>query len=72
MDGFLNKILSSGRTLLADTKAPKRTKKPLPSVTPTDEDPHKVFVRRTIEEKPKAKEVVEEIKKFIKSEEELV
>ena len=76
MSDYLKDILSSGKRILADTKQPRKTevktadgkKKPVPAMdTPTESDPHKNFIKRTIQEKPKQKAVVEEIKKFIKS-----
>jgi methionine synthase II (cobalamin-independent) len=70
MSDILKDFLSSGRKLLDDTKSPsaKTTKKQPPGVGtgPVETDPHKIFQRRTIQEKPKKSEVVEDIKKFIK------
>jgi hypothetical protein len=34
---------------------------------PVETDPHKVFIKRTIAEKPKKAEVVEEMKRFTKA-----
>jgi hypothetical protein len=70
MSEALKDFLASGRKLLGDTKTPKakETKKQPPSVGsgPVETDPHKIFQRRTIQEKPKKSEVVEDMKKFIK------
>ena len=75
MSSYLKDVLSSGRKLLTDTKQlPSVTSKdkPKPSSihTPPETDPHKVFIRRAISERPKKPEMVEEIKKFIKRAEE--
>jgi len=78
MGDYLKDLLASGKRILSDTKAPRKTpepaktsegkKKPVPPMdTPTENDPHKAFVKRTIQEKPKQKAVVEELKKFIQS-----
>ena len=70
-DAALREFLSSGKKLLQDTKAPRRvlekkTKTADPLTGEVKEtDPHKVFVRRTIQEKPKKAEVITEFKKFI-------
>lgn len=69
MEGFLRDFLSSGKKLLDDTKqskikTPQQRKK---AAEPLSDDPHKNFIRRVIAEKPKKKEVVEDIKKFIES-----
>ncbi len=72
-DGILKDFLASGKKLLDDTKSPRR---PLPKkekvskgeITGTpapDGDPHKTFVRRSVQEKPKKSEIVEQFKKFI-------
>jgi len=72
MDSSLKAFFDSGRKLLIDTKLPKLTpsKAPKKMDTPLEGDPHKVFVRRVIQEKPKAKELVEDMKKFITAAEE--
>jgi hypothetical protein len=69
MSEALRDFLSSGRKLLNDTKAPKaKTTKsqPPPLGAPVDTDPHKVFQKRTIADKPKKTEVVKDMEKFIK------
>ena len=70
MSSYLKDVLASGRKILGDTKqlpAPKTEKvKPSSIHTPPESNPHKVFVRRAISERPKKSEMVEEMKKFIK------
>lgn len=69
---YLKDVLASGRRILGDTKTPKLTKQTKPSsLTNTPEsDPHKVLIKRAIQEKPKKQDMVEEFKRFIKSAEE--
>jgi hypothetical protein len=68
MSSLLKDLLSSGRKILVDTKQPPVTKKVTGSTihTPVEADPHKVFVKRTIAEKPKKADVVEDMKRFCK------
>lgn len=70
---YLKEILSSGRAIVTDTKTPKLKKdeKPKPSslTQHPESDPHKIFVKRMISEKPSKKELVEELHKFIKASE---
>jgi hypothetical protein len=79
----LQALLSSGKTLLADTKqrkpppakpgkvqASKHTIAEAAGVF--ENDPHKLFIRRAIDEKPPRDKMVDEIKKFIKTAEELL
>ena len=67
-------MLKAGRKILTDTKTPKliikKSKEQIGS--PTETDPHKVFIRRTIQEKPKKAAIVEEIKRFITAAEALL
>ena len=65
---YLKDVMASGRKILGDTKAPAQSKAPKPSsiTQPPESDPHKVFVKRTVQDKPKKQEVVEEMKRFIK------
>ena len=67
-------FLASGKKLLDDTKAVKLTKekrvKTTINVSEPDADPHKGFVKRTVSEKPDAKEVIKDIKRFITAAEE--
>lgn len=64
MTDLLRDFLKSGKKLLDDTKAPKRMKKQ-PDLSEMETDPHRVFVKRTINEKPKPKDLVKELKRFI-------
>ena len=71
-DSVLNAFLPSGRHLLIDTKAPRKshkkekvTKEELMGDMETD--PHKIFRKRCIAEKPKKAEVVADIKRFIEA-----
>ena len=75
MSDYLTQVLKTGRTLLKDTKQPaskeKRETVAKAKASPTveDGDPHKVFIKKTISDKPKKLEVVEHMKRFIKAEE---
>lgn len=75
MSDYLSQLMKSGKKLLTDTKTPatkekrEQVAKSATSTAPTETDPHKAFIKRTISEKPKKLEVVEEFKKFIKAEE---
>lgn len=75
MSDYLKDVLASGRKLLSDTKTPRKapTKaeekpgKPLTSPAAgsgPETDPHKIFVKRMIQERPKKTELVEEVQKF--------
>lgn len=75
MGDYLKEILASGRKILSDTKTPRKPptkaeekpgKVPNPAAgsDPIERDPHKIFVRRTVKEKPKKSVVVEEVQKF--------
>lgn len=70
MSAYFDELQKSGRKILEDTKTPalikKKGAKPIGALdAPTETDPHKVFIKRTISEKPKKAELVEDIKKFI-------
>jgi hypothetical protein len=77
MDDHFKHFLDSGKKLLRDTKAPRRpaaaapvkgkkdTGPAQPSMSSLSDDPHAVFVRRVVHEKPKKPEIVEQIKRFI-------
>lgn len=68
MDGRLKEMFDTGRKLLVDTKKPKPpTMKSSSSASsaPVETDPHKNFVKRTINEKPKKVELLKDIKRFI-------
>lgn len=73
MDSTLKALMDSGRKVIADSKTPKMAQKKKQvsrdealGVGPQDTDPHRVFVKRTINEKPKKAEVVKDIERFIK------
>jgi hypothetical protein len=69
MGNELKEFMKSGKTLITDTKTPRQLK-PKEKAKPDEiGDPHKMFVRQTIQNKPKKLELVEEFKKFIKVEE---
>jgi hypothetical protein len=66
MRNELKEFMNSGKTLITDTKTPRQLK-PKEKAKPDEiGDPHKVFVRHTIQTKPKKSEIIEEFKKFIK------
>jgi len=73
-DATFSEFLRSGKSLLTTTMQPRRAPvaaakksksaaQPAPSNIP--DDPHRIFVRKCVTEKPKAKDVVEGIKRFI-------
>lgn len=69
MGNELKEFMKSGKVLITDTKTPRQLK-PKEKAKPEElGDPHKMFVRQTIQNKPKKSELVEEFKKFIKIEE---
>jgi len=79
MDSTLKHFLESGRSILRDTKMPRKIpanveKKGKGAAqlkqSPLSDDPHKVFVRKVSQEKPKPKELLEQIKRFIAAAEE--
>ena len=77
MSDALKDFLASGKKLLNDTKTPRKAPEPantkkgslpnpaLGSGEPVERDPHKLFIRRVVKEKPSKKEVVEQFEKFI-------
>ena len=69
MDATYKAFLDSGRHLLSDTKIPRLSnKKPGRPMTSVEEsDPHKVFTKYAIDNRPKKSELVDDIKKFIKA-----
>ncbi len=70
MSAYLQDILKSGKKIITDTKVPAKMiskKKTSPMDIPAETDPHKLLIRRTIEEKPKKSELIEEFKKFIQA-----
>lgn len=66
---YLKEVLSSGRAILGDTKTPKLNKQTKPSSVQEspESDPHKIFVKRAINEKPKKQDIVKEMERFIKA-----
>ena len=66
----------AGRTLISDTKARKieSKKSTLPNAVTGDveQDPHKRFIKFVIQEKPKKKDIVVHIQKFIDQAESLL
>lgn len=78
MDENIQRLFNTGRKLLVDTKArkpvseaPKKGKIPplgtAGSVVETD--PHRGFVKRCIQEKPKKADMLEDIKRLIQMDE---
>jgi hypothetical protein len=65
----LKEFLKSGKVIITDTKTRKVIKAKDKAKPDEIGDPHKLFVRRCIQEKPKKSELIEEFKKFIKVEE---
>ena len=74
-DNTFKDFMSSGRALITDTKSAKvkseSVKAPKKGVdVPVSGDPHRVLIKRCIDEKIKKSEVIEEFKKFIQAAEE--
>lgn len=78
MDATLKALFESGKSLLTDTKQPR---KPTPAkekkgpatkdmAGPPETDPFKIFVRKCVNEKRKKSEIIEDIQRFIKTAEE--
>jgi len=71
MDGTYKEFLASGRGLITDTKTAKvksESVKKAPvglNTPPLEKDPHRVLIRRCIDERIKKSDVAEEFKKFI-------
>jgi hypothetical protein len=71
MDGTYKEFLSSGRALITDTKTVKVKSESVKKAStgfatpPADKDPHRVLIRRCIDDKIKKSDIVEEFKKFI-------
>lgn len=69
MDTHFKEFLASGRTLLLDTKTPRKVVPASRKIKKEDmgiaeTDPYKAFVRRVVQEKPKKTEIVKELKRF--------
>jgi hypothetical protein len=71
MDGTYQDFLASGRALITDTKTAKVKSESVKKAktgfdTPVlEKNPHRVLIRRCVEDKIKKSDVVEELKKFI-------
>jgi hypothetical protein len=71
MSDYLKQFLSKGGKILDDTKEPgikKSIAKVAPLGTQAPEDPHKAFIDRCIQERPKKIDIVEDLKRFVKIE----
>ena len=78
MDSTLKALFESGKVILTDTKQrkpvaadpakPRKSRHTIAEAAAAqmETDPHKIFIRRAIDEKPSKAEIVDEIKKFIK------
>lgn len=69
------KQLLENKKIITDTKTPKKDTKPEEIEITFEEiqkNPHKSFVKRVIETKPKKAEIVEDFNNFIKTEENLL
>ena len=76
MADYLKDILASGKKILADTKTPKQLKKAAPPAggkgkipnpaagSGPETDPHKIFVKRAIQEKLKKADITKQLQKF--------
>jgi hypothetical protein len=68
MSEYLLDLQKLGKTFITDTKTrpSKVVKKKVPPMTQDVEtDPHKAFVKRAIQEKPKKDDIVKQFKRFI-------
>ena len=67
MDAQFKQFLESGKKMISDTKTPKvkQTKNQPSRMDAEIGDPHQVFVKRCIQERPSKKDIVEEFMKFI-------
>ena len=71
MDGTYSDFLKSGRSLITDTKCAKVKSESVKKAKtgfdtpPVEKDPHRVLIRRCIDDKIKKSDVVTEFKKFI-------
>jgi hypothetical protein len=69
MDATYKSFMESGRSMILDTKIPRKvgTKPPpIAMAAGGESDPHKVFVKNTISSKPKKGDLVKDIERFIK------
>ncbi len=65
-------FLASGRTLLVDTKTPRKVAAKTQKIAPealghVETDPYKIFIKKVTQEKPKKVELVKEFKRFIEA-----
>lgn len=70
MSDYLKNVLSNGAQLVNNTKAPKKAKAAPTSIEKAkvpETDPHKAFVRRCVQERPKKEDVVKELRRFIEA-----
>jgi len=73
MDGTYQDFLASGRALITDTKTAKVKSESVKKAktgfdtAPLEKDPHRVLIRRCIDDRIKKSDVVEEFKKFIET-----
>jgi hypothetical protein len=72
MDPVIKSLFDSGRKLIADSKAAKppaskkgKAKLASEAMEPPETDPHKIFIKRAIRDKPKPAELLKDIKRFI-------
>lgn len=71
MGDYLKNVLASGRQILGDTKAPPKPKSQKAQPTPLTQlgggetDPHKLFVKKTVFDKPKKTDLVKDFERFI-------
>ena len=71
MDGTYREFLSSGKALITDTKTAKVKSESVKKAKagfdtpPVEKDPHRVLIRRCIDDKIKKSDIVEEFRKFI-------
>jgi hypothetical protein len=78
MSAYLQDMIKSGKKIITDTKVAAKMvesggkKKVAPMDTPVETNPHKMLIRRTIQEKPKKSELVEQFKKFIQAAEDCI
>lgn len=77
MDANYRDFVASGRALITDTKTAKvkavsvkAPAKAIDAVPIGSQDPHRVLIKRCIDDKIKKSDVIEEFKKFIQSAEE--
>lgn len=69
MDQGLKNLIDSGHKLIGDTKLQRPKAVPKKMSVEDSKDPHKVFCRRMIADKPSKAELLADVKKFIEIEE---